>query len=110
MADLKKIGQLLVLLGGIVGLLFGILIAMNMGFVLLPGVGLVGFIGSLVTGVILILLSLIVLATSGAVNIPALKFDNNWIVLLILGILMYIFGGDLGAILVIIGAILYVVK
>jgi hypothetical protein len=110
MADLKKIGQLLVLLGGIVGLLFGILIAMNMGFVLLPGVGLVGFIGSLVTGAILILLSLIVLATSGVVNIPALKFDNNWIVLLILGILMYIFGGDLGAILVIIGAILYVVK
>ncbi|MHA2601626.1 MAG: hypothetical protein AM324_005785 [Candidatus Thorarchaeota archaeon SMTZ1-83] len=110
MADLKKIGQLLVLLGGIVGLLFGILIALNMGFVLLPGVGLVGFIGSLVTGVILVLLSLIVLATSGAVNIPALKFDNNWIVLLILGILMYVFGGDLGAILVIIGAILYVVK
>jgi hypothetical protein len=110
MADLKKIGQLLVLLGGIVGLLFGILMALNMGFVLLPGVGLVGFIGSLVTGVILILLSLIVLATSGVVDIPALKFDNNWVVLLILGILMYIFGGDLGAILVIIGAILYVVK
>ncbi|MFX1415833.1 MAG: hypothetical protein ACFFC0_03425 [Promethearchaeota archaeon] len=110
MADLKKIGQLLVLLGGIVGLLFGILIALNMSFVLLPGVGLVGFIGSLVTGAILILLSLIVLATSGAVDIPALKFDNNWIVLLILGILMYIFGGDIGAILVIIGAILYVVK
>ncbi len=110
MADLKKIGQLLVLLGGIVGLLFGILIALNMGFVLLPGVGLVGFIGGLVTGIVLILLSLIVLATSGAVDIPALKFDNNWIVLLILGILMYIFGGDLGAILVIIGAILYVVK
>jgi hypothetical protein len=110
MADLKKIGQLLVLLGGIVGLLFGILMALNMGFVLLPGVGLVGFIGSLVTGVILILLSLIVLATSGVVDIPALKFDNNWIVILILGILMYIFGGDLGAILVIIGAILYVVK
>jgi len=110
MADLKKIGQLLVLLGGIVGLLFGILMALNMGFVLLPGVGLVGFIGSLVTGVILILLSLIVLATSGVVDIPALKFDNNWVVLLILGILMYIFGGDLGAILVIIGAIFYVVK
>ena len=90
MADLKKIGQLLVLLGGVVGLLFGILMALNMGFVLLPGVGLVGFIGGLVTGVILILLSLIVLATSGVVDIPALKFDNNWVMLLILGILMYI--------------------
>ncbi|MFX0044596.1 MAG: hypothetical protein ACFE8Z_01990 [Candidatus Hermodarchaeota archaeon] len=110
MADLKEIGQLLVLLGGVIGLLFGILIAMNMGLVFLPEVGLVGFIGGLFTGAILILLSLIVLATSGAVNIPALKFDNNWIVLLILGILMYIFGGDLGAILVIIGAILYIVK
>lgn len=60
----------------------------------------------LIVGIILIVLSLATLATSGAVNIKALKFGNNWVVLLILGILMYIFAGGIGAILVILGAIL----
>jgi hypothetical protein len=66
--------------------------------------------GTLLTGVIigiiLIILSLIVLSTSGAVHIKALTFDKNWVVLLIFGILMYLFAGGIGAILVILGAIL----
>ncbi|MFW9846370.1 MAG: hypothetical protein ACFFD6_06460 [Candidatus Thorarchaeota archaeon] len=109
MADLKKIGELLVLLGGIIGLIFGILQAVGLGTF---GLGLwgIGILGGLIEGIILIILSLIVLATSGAVNIPMLKFDNNWLVLLIFGILMLLFNGGIGAILVIIGAILYIIK
>lgn len=102
-----KIGQLFVLLGGIVGLLFGIL------DVLLIANPLTGYFPTislglelLVIGIVLIVLSLAVLATSGTVNIKALKFDNNWVVLLILGILMYVFAGGIAAILVILGAIL----
>ncbi|MFW9800561.1 MAG: hypothetical protein ACFFD9_09000 [Candidatus Thorarchaeota archaeon] len=109
MANLKKIGELLVVLGGIIGLLFGILIAAGIGTYGLSLWGL-GVLEALVEGIILVLLSLIVLATSGVLNIPALKFDNNWIVLLILGVLMLIVSGGVAAILVIIGAILYVVK
>ncbi|MFX0108705.1 MAG: hypothetical protein ACFE7R_10495 [Candidatus Hodarchaeota archaeon] len=106
MADLKKIGELLVLLGGIIGLIFGILQVLDLGTF---GLGLygIGILGPLIEGIILIILSLIVLATSGIVNIPALKFDKNWIVLLIFGILMLLFNGGIGAILVIIGAILF---
>jgi hypothetical protein len=109
MADLKKIGELLVIIGGIVGLILGITQALNLGTF---GIGLwgIGILGPLIEGIILILLSLIVLVTSGVLNIPALKFDNNWLVLLIFGILMLLFNGGIGALLVIFGAILYVVK
>jgi len=109
MADLKKIGELLVIIGGIVGLILGITQALNLGTF---GIGLwgIGILGPLIEGIILIILSLIVLVTSGVLNIPALKFDNNWLVLLIFGILMLLFNGGIGALLVIIGAILYVVK
>ncbi len=102
-----KIGQLFVLLGGIVGLLFGIMDILNFanplsGYFPTISLGLTG----IIIGIVLIILSLAVLATSGAVDIKALKFGNNWVVLLILGILMYIFAGGIGAILVILGAIL----
>ncbi|MHA2067633.1 MAG: hypothetical protein ACXABY_24990 [Candidatus Thorarchaeota archaeon] len=109
MADLKKIGELLVIIGGIIGLLFGIMQILDIGTF---GFGLfgLGILGSFIEGILLVLLSLIVLVTSGVLNIPALKFDNNWLVLLIFGVLMLLFRGGIGALLVIVGAILYVVK
>ncbi|MHA1902402.1 MAG: hypothetical protein ACXADL_00175 [Candidatus Thorarchaeota archaeon] len=110
-SDAKRVGELLVLIGGIVSLLFGILFLLNFGGAVsfLPTLDLTSFLGgltSVVLGVVLIIISLATLATSGVINLPALKFKNNWIVLLIFGILMYIFGGTLGGILVILGAIL----
>ncbi|RDE13669.1 MAG: hypothetical protein C4K47_06010 [Candidatus Thorarchaeota archaeon] len=103
----NKIGQLLVLLGGIIGLLFGIMDVLLIANPLHAYFPTLEFgIGAVIVGAILIILSLAVLATSGAVKIKFLTFDNNWIVLLILGILMYIFAGGIGAILVILGAIL----
>ncbi|TXT57735.1 MAG: conserved membrane protein of unknown function [Candidatus Thorarchaeota archaeon] len=106
-SDIKKLASLLILLGGLLGLLWGILailspvtpIFVDPTSVLNLGLGIIG-------GVILIVLSLIVLASSGAVSIPALKFANNWIIMLILGVLIYIFGGGLPGILIILGAIL----
>jgi hypothetical protein len=108
MSDLKKIGDLLVLIGALVGLIQGILR-------LIPGYGfaffnpLEGFLGAVVVGVLAILFSLIALVNSGFLKIKALDFGktNKFIVVLIVGILMAVFGGDLGGILVIIGAILW---
>jgi hypothetical protein len=102
-SDTGKIGNLLILLGGIVGLLQGILLFLGVwawGFIPIP------FLDNWISGIILIVISLAVLATNGAVKIQKLKFGNNWIVYFILGILMIIFKGDLAGILVIIGAIL----
>ena len=82
MADLKKIGDLLILLGGILGLIEGILTVLGLLF------------------------SLIALVNSGVIKISALEFSNKWLVVLIMGVLMYLFSSTLGGALVIIGAIL----
>ncbi len=106
MANLKEISKWLVIIGGVVGLLQGILTIIGGSISLITVLTL----NPLIMGIIAILISLVVLATSGVVNIPALKFDNNWIILLILGILLFVFASDIAGILVIIGAILLVVE
>ena len=109
MADLKKIGDLLVLLGALVGLIQGILWlipgAMPIGYVNLLG----GFLDGIVIGILAILFSLIALVNSGFLKISALDFGktNKFLVVLIIGILMVMFASDFGGILVIIGAILW---
>lgn len=105
MADLKNIGDLLILLGGIIGLIEGILTVLGISVLaFLPYVpwGL----GPLITGILGILFSLIALVNSGTIKISALEFSNKWLVVLIMGILMYLFASGLGGALVIIGAIL----
>ncbi|MFX1484996.1 MAG: hypothetical protein ACFFCP_17600 [Promethearchaeota archaeon] len=104
-SDLKKIGDLLILLGGIIGLIQGILLVAGMPFTILPGLGDFGL-GPLIWGILAILFSLIALVNSGFLKISALEFSNKWLVVLIMGILMYLFRSGLGGVLVIIGAIL----
>jgi len=107
MADLKKIGDLLVLLGALIGLIQGILMILGtpFGFVTVLG----GLLDGLIMGILAILFSLIALVNSGFLKIKALDFGktNKFIVVLIIGILMVLFASDLGGILVIIGAILW---
>jgi hypothetical protein len=111
MADLKKIGDLLVLIGALIGLIQGILF-------LIPGDLWHGFFNPLsgyfvgmeiVLGILAILFSLIALVNSGFLKISALDFGktNKFLVVLIVGILMVLFASDLGGILVILGAILW---
>jgi len=107
LSDLKKIGDLLILLGGIIGLIQGILLIIGMPFTILPGFGDFGL-GSLIWGILAILFSLIALVNSGFIKISALEFKNKWLVVLIMGILMYLFSSGLGGVLVIIGAILLI--
>jgi hypothetical protein len=107
-SDLKKIGDLLILLGGIIGLIQGILLALNMPFTILPGLGDFGL-GNVVWGILAIIFSLIALVNSGFLKIKALEFSNKWLVVLIMGVLIYLFGSGLGGVLVIIGSILLLV-
>ncbi len=104
-SDLKKIGDLLILLGGIIGLIQGILLVAGMPFTILPGLGDFGL-GPVIWGILAILFSLIALVNSGFLKISVLEFSNKWLVVLIMGILMYLFSSGLGGVLVIIGAIL----
>ena len=105
MADLKKIGDLLILLGGILGLVEGILTLLGLPYLaFLPYVSF--GLGALITGILGILFSLIALVNSGTIKISALEFSNKWLIVLIMGVLMYLFASGLGGALVIIGAIL----
>jgi hypothetical protein len=107
MSDLKKIGDILILIGGIVGLIEGILVALGgNGFLPTVNFGL----GFLITGILGIIFSLIALVNSGNLKIKALEFSNKWLVVLLMGILMYIFASGIGGALVIIGAILLLFK
>ena len=107
MSDLKKIGDLLVLIGALVGLIQGILLILNMGFAFVNPLG--GMLGGVAVGILGIIFSLIALVNSGFLKIKALDFGktNKFLVVLIIGILMVLFGSDFGGILVIIGAILW---
>ncbi len=109
---MEDTSKLLVILGGILGLVMGIVFLVS---------GLASTLNWLAFGaplsnipvvspVLLIVFSIVALATSGAVKISALKMEYNFVVLLIVGILMYLFGGGLGGILVIVGAILLLFK
>jgi len=111
MADLKKIGDLLVLIGALVGLIQGILWLIPGGTPF--GLNLLGayFVGlEMVVGILAILFSLIALVNSGFIKISALDFGkkNKFIVVLLIGILMIMFASDFGGILVLLGAILWV--
>jgi hypothetical protein len=105
---MKETSKILVILGGVIGLLEALL-------------GFTGYWGgfwnpfpdpamAIVRMIVVIIFSLIALATSGAIKIKALKMEYNFLVLLIVGAVMFVFGGQLGGILVIIGSILLILK
>jgi hypothetical protein len=109
MANLKKIGDLFVLLGGIVGIIQGVLM-------FLPGGG-YGydfisdyFVGmEWLVGILAILFSFIVLVNSGFIKISALDFGkkNKFVVVLIVSILMIVAAATWGGLLALLGVILW---
>jgi len=107
MSDIKKIGDILILIGGIIGLVEGILAVLGWA-PFLPTIS--WGLGGLITGVLGILFSLIALVNSGTIKIKVLEFSSKWLIVLIMGILMYLFASGIGGILVIIGSILLLVK
>jgi hypothetical protein len=110
MSDLHKIGDILILIGGIIGLIEGILAILGWApFLPTLGWGAYGVTGMIV-GILGIIFSLIALVNSGTIKIKALEFSNKWLIVLIMGILMYLFASGIGGILVIIGSLLLLIK
>jgi hypothetical protein len=108
--EIKNIGRILTLLGALVCLVFGILRIIGTPYVLAlpPLVALPAAIANIVMGILLIILSLIVFASYGLVDI-SVKFKVSWIMVLIIGIIAWLFGGDIGAVLIILGGIVYLI-
>jgi hypothetical protein len=105
--EIKNLGRILALLGAIVCLILGILYILDTPFVLIPS-GIAIGLTNLVRGILLIILSLVVFASFGVLDI-SLKFKVSWVMVLIVGILAWVFGGTLGALLLILSAIVYLI-
>jgi len=110
-SDTFFVGEVLIVFGAIVSFIYGILYFLNLGVSVsfLPFLNLLGIFGAitdLLMGIVLILLSLITLTTIGIVKMPLLKLKRNILTFLILGFGSYIFGGTIGGVFIIIGALL----
>ncbi|MBD3157258.1 MAG: hypothetical protein GF309_00590 [Candidatus Lokiarchaeota archaeon] len=109
----QEFGNLLVVMGGIIGLIYGLLDILGWGTSIAGEFSILGPIlgpaANIVLGIVGIVVALIILATSGMVDIPALKMEKNWIILVILGIVLAILDAYIPGIIVIIGALLTVV-
>ncbi len=110
-SDTFFVGQVLIVFGAIVSFIYGILYFLNLGVSVsfLPFLNIWGILGAITNffvGALLILLSLITLATFGIVKMPLLTMKRNILTFLLLGFASFIFGGTLGGIFIIIGAFL----
>jgi hypothetical protein len=105
--EIRNFGRILALLGAIVCIIWGILFIIGspyhfLEFNLVPGLA------AIIYGILLIIIGLIVLASYGIIDLSA-KFKVSWVMLLIVGIIALVFRGDLGALLLIIAAIVYLI-
>jgi len=100
----KKVGGYLAAIGGILAVVFAVLGL----FSLVP----VSTLGPLQPPLILILrmlVGLVILATSGVLNIEALKLERSGIVLIILAIILWPIGDPVSSIVTIVAAILMMI-
>ena len=103
---LAIIGGVLVVIDGVLSLLGQILSAFSLPFDVPGGGGFLGTLGPVVNAIIVIVIGLLILVTTGTVKSSKSNVKFNGITVLILGILALVFGGWLGPILVIIAGIL----
>ncbi|MFX1485957.1 MAG: hypothetical protein ACFFBS_02435 [Promethearchaeota archaeon] len=92
----------LAVIGAILSIIFGVLGIFGYGII---GVPIAFGLERVFTAAIVIIIGLIVLASYSVINI-SLKVNTHWITLLILGVISIIFGGDVGALLIIIAGLI----
>lgn len=106
-SDLGKIVQLLAVIGGLITILYGVLAII--GGALSLFVFNIGGVPILVQGIIIIVVGFIVIASYGLVK-SKFAVKMNWLILFILGLIAYVFGGGIGALLIIIAAIIEIFR
>lgn len=111
-SDARKIGEAFIVFGSVVSMLIGVLFIINFSSLLRFGFWYVNLhdmvvqVGDVLQGVLLISLSLLILDTCGAIKIPFIQLDYNWAIVLLLGLVMFLLGGHIGALIVVAGAVL----
>jgi hypothetical protein len=105
--EIRNFGRILALLGAIACIILGILFIIGSPLNIFS-LNLVPGLAAIIYGIVLIILGLIVLASYGVIDLSA-KFKVSWVMLLIVGIIALIFDGNLGALLLILAAIVYLI-
>ena len=101
-SGLDTLVRILAILGALITILYGVLAIIGGALSIL--VFNIGGVPALIQGVVIIFIGLIILASYGFIKIN-LSTTMHWLVLLILGIVAYVFGGGIGALLIILAGI-----
>jgi len=101
-SGLDTLVRILAILGALITILYGVLAIIGGALSIL--VFNIGGVPALIQGVVIIFIGLIILASYGLIKIN-LSTTMHWLVLLILGIVAYVFGGGIGALLIILAGI-----
>ncbi|TFF91330.1 hypothetical protein EU545_04505 [Candidatus Thorarchaeota archaeon] len=110
--DAIRIGEVMVLAGGGIELVIGALFLLNFGVFVSFGIPYIDLsmvflgLGSIIQGLVLVALSLLVLLTRGSIQLDFIRPTRAWQSLLIIGFVMLLLGGHIGAILIVLGAFL----
>ena len=104
----SQIVRTISLIGAIISLIFGILLMIGYGLLIGPLIP-AALPLNIVWGVIVVILAIVILTSYGILNIGP-KVKHDWTMLLLIGIISLIFGGDIGAILIIIAGIIALVE
>ena len=110
--DALRIGEIMIMAGGGIDLVIGALFLLNFGVFVSFGIPYFDLsaiflgLGSILQGLVLVLLALVVLRTRGSIYLDFIRQTRAWQSLLIIGLVMLLFGGHIGAILIVLGALL----
>ncbi len=106
MAKNDGLAKLLAIIGGIVIVVEAVLGMLGKAFSNFVELEFLGALGPIVYGIIAIVIGLLILISTGVLGSKKAKLGFNGVVILVLGILGFLFGSNIGGILVIIAAIL----
>lgn len=110
--DALRIGEVMVLMGGGIDLVIGALFLLNFGVFVSFGIPYLDLsviflgLGSILQGLVLVILSVLVLRTRGSIHLDFIRPTRAWQSLLVIGFIMMLFGGHIGAIIIVLGAVL----
>ncbi len=114
MSNLSGIAKILAIIGGILSIFEGVMkILGKSGIGKVLDLSFLSFLAGLegiVLGIIAIVIGLLILISSGVVSSKRTSLGFNGVVLLILGILAFLFASELGGILTIVAAVLMFLK
>ncbi len=101
----ERIGNFLILVGALISILYSVLLLLGFPYTsFLPGI-LGQFFPSNVRGFLLLILGILTLIYSGFFRNPW-AILNRWALVLILGFLLFLIGGEFGGLLVMVGGVL----